>query len=60
MTDVVLEKQASSERRPERLKQEAPSFKWNGTRTAEGRQRIAMGQLMQVFYAKANSKSENF
>ena len=45
MTDVILEKQAVTERRPEDMKQEAPSFKWNGPRTAEGRQRIAQAQL---------------
>jgi hypothetical protein len=38
MTDVILEKQAVTQLRPESLKQEAPSFNGSCPRTAEGKQ----------------------
>ena len=59
MTDLLKEKQAYSARRPENLKQEAPSFKWNGPRTAEGRQRIAQAQLKHGFYSKAGLEAKH-
>ena len=59
MTDVILEKQATSASRPESLKQEAPSFKWNGPRTAEGKRRIAQAQLKHGFYSKAGLEAKH-
>ena len=35
-------------------KQDSASVKWNGPRTAEGRQRIAQAQLKHGAYSKAN------
>ena len=59
MTDLLKEKQAYSACRPESLKQEAPCFKWNGPRTAEGKQRIAQAQLKHGFYSKAGLEAKH-
>jgi len=64
MTDLLKRKQAYTVRRPESLKQEAPSFNWNGP-SAEGRQRIAQAQLKhgaiskEVFGSSFNLRSED-
>jgi hypothetical protein len=58
MTDLLKEKQAYTACRPEDLRQEAPSFKWNGPRTAEGKQRIAQAQQKHGFYSKAGLEAK--
>ena len=37
----------------------SPNSKWNGPRTAEGRQRIAQAQLKHGFYSKAGLKAKH-
>ena len=49
MTDKVSVKQV----KPEHKNQGLVSSKWNGPRTAEGKQRIAQAQLKHGFYSKA-------
>lgn len=39
-------------------KQDVASVKWNGPRTAEGRQRIAQAQLKHGFYSKAGIEAK--
>jgi hypothetical protein len=40
-------------------KQDVASVKWNGPRTAEGKQRIAQAQLKHGAYAKANLQAKH-
>ena len=50
MSDKVSVQQV----KPEHKNQGLVSSKWNGPRTAEGKQRIAQAQLKHGFYSKAN------
>ena len=59
MIDLFNQIQTVNERRPESLKQEAPSFKWSGPRTTEGKQRIAQAQLKHGFYSKAGLEAKH-
>ena len=52
MSDKVSVQQV----KPEQKNQGLVSSKWNGPRTAEGRQRIAQAQLKHGFYSKAGLK----
>jgi len=40
-------------------KQDSASFKWNGPRTAEGRQRIAQAQLKHGAFSKSGLKAKH-
>ena len=52
MSDKVSVQQV----KPEQKNQGLVSSKWNGPRTAEGRQRIAQAELKHGFYSKAGLK----
>ena len=42
----------------EKKQSSKPQIKWNGPRTAEGRQRIAQAQLKHGFYSKAGLEAK--
>jgi hypothetical protein len=55
MSDKVAVKQVKPEQKNEAL----VSSKWNGPRTAEGRQRIAQAQLKHGAYSKAGLEAKH-
>lgn len=59
MIDLFNQKEALIECNSESLKREDPSFKWNGPRTAEGKQRIAQAQLKHGFYSMAGREAQH-
>ena len=52
-------KDGSSQSKTECKPQGLLSAKWNGPRTAEGRQRIAQAQLKHGFYSKASIEAKH-
>ena len=54
MSEKVLVKQVKLQHKNQGL----VSSKWNGPRTAEGKQRIAQAQLKQGFYSKAGLEAK--